>query len=238
MAEPGKHRARNALDRRRFTVLMIFLLSLFVVFPALQHSPLAMVGFETIFSTIMVAAIYANSHQRSHLVAGLIIGVPSLVGRWLPAYTHDAAFFAVVTALSIVFFLYMAALILAQVARATRITTDALSAALCVYLLIGIAWSAIYSLIYLFEPGSFAMPPMHPSEYRGIAPIRAEIFRLLYFSFATLTTTGYGDIAPAAPAARGLAVLEAILGQFYVAVVVARLVSLQIIHSASAGKEE
>jgi voltage-gated potassium channel len=234
MAEPRTHRARQTFHQRGFTVLMFALLSLFVVFPIFQHSPFALVAFELIYSAIMVAAIYVNSHNRAQLIAGLILGVPALGGRWLPQYAHYPTYFVVVTALTIVFFSYVATLILMQVARATRITPDALSAALCVYLLIGLAWSAIYSILYLVEPGSFAMPPMHPSEYHGIAPIRAEAFRLLYFSFATLTTTGYGDITPAAPAARGLAVLEAILGQFFVAVVVARLVSLQIIHATRA----
>ena len=51
---------------------------------------------------------------------------------------------------------------------------------------------------------------------------------MLYFSFATLTTTGYGDIVPVDPFARGLASLEAVLGQFYIAVTVARLVTLEL----------
>jgi voltage-gated potassium channel len=238
MPETKHHRARTVFDQRRYTVMMLFLLSLFVVLPIFQHSPIGLVVFELILSTIMITAIYVNSHNRRNLIVGLIIGVPSLVGRWLPQYSHDPAYFVVVTSLTIVFFAYMATLILMQVARATRITPDALSAALCVYLLIGITWSGIYSLLYLLEPGSFAMPPMHQSEYQGIAPIRAEVFRLLYFSFTTLTTVGYGDITPAAAASRGLAVLEAILGQFYVAVVVARLVSLQIIHATMAEKEK
>jgi Ion channel len=231
MPKTANHRAREAFHERGFTVLMLALLSLFVVLPTFQSSPFALVAFEFTYSAIMVGAIYVNSHNRARLIVGLIIGVPALVGRWLPQYAHDPIYFVVVTTLTIVFFAYMATLILMQVARATRITPDALSAALCVYLLIGITWSGIYSLIYLFDPGSFAMPPLRHSEYQGIAPIRAQIFRLIYFSFTTLTTLGYGDITPAAPAARGLAVLEAILGQFYVAVVVARLVSLQIIHA-------
>jgi voltage-gated potassium channel len=235
MTEPAIHRGHDTLHEHRFTVLMIVLLSLFVIVPVFQTSPFALESFELVFSAIMAVAIYANSQKRGHLIAGLILGVPALTGRWLPLYTHNAAYFAAVTALSIVFFLYAATLILVQVARATRITTDALSAALCVYLLVGIAWSALYSLIYLFDPSAFAMPPLRASEYQGIAPIRAELFRLLYFSFTTLTTMGYGDITPMAPAARGLAVLEAILGQFYVAVVVARLVSLQVIHATRGG---
>jgi voltage-gated potassium channel len=238
MPGPANHRARIAYNQRRYTVMLLFLLSLFVVLPIFQHSPLGLVVFELILSIILVTAIYVNSRSRRHLIAGLIIGLPALGGRWLPQYAHDPGYFVVVTVMTIVFFAYTATLILMEVARATEITTDALSAALCVYLLIGITWSGMYSLVYLLDPGSFAMPPMHPSEYQGISPIRAEILRLLYFSFTTLTTMGYGDITPAAPASRGLAVLEAILGQFYVAVVVARLVSLQIIHAARAGKEK
>jgi voltage-gated potassium channel len=231
-------RTREMFSQGRFTVLMIFLLSLFVVLPFFEHSPFAMVLLEGLFSFIMMAAIYAISHQRKSLIAACVIALPALAGRWFPQYATSPPFFVIVTVFTIIFFACIAVFIVIHVARSKQITSDTISAALCVYLLVGLTWAAMYSIIFLVDPRAFAMPALRSSEYPGIAPIRAEVFRLIYFSFATLTTTGYGDIAPATAVSRGLAVLEMILGQFYVAVIVARLVSLQILHAARSETEK
>jgi Ion channel len=238
MAAQRNSRTRDMFSQGRFTVLMIFLLSLFVVLPFFEHSPFAMVLLELLFSFIMAAAIYAISHRRNSLIVACAIALPALAGRWFPQYATNPTFFVAVTVFTIIFFAYIAVFIVIHVARSKQITADTISAALCVYLLAGLVWSAMYSIIYLHDPGAFAMPPMRASESAGMAPIRAEVFRLIYFSFATLTTTGYGDITPASALSRGLAVLEMILGQFYVAVIVARLVSLQIIHAARGGEQK
>ena len=90
--------------------------------------------------------------------------------------------------------------------------------AVCVYLLLGIIWAFLYLFINLAFPGSF----------EGIASvdIRAQLPEFLYFSFVTLTTLGYGDLTPLRPMVRALAYLEAIVGQFYVAILVAWLVGM------------
>lgn len=105
---------------------------------------------------------------------------------------------------------------------------DKIRGAICVYLLIGFAWTFGYGIIELINPGSFS----------GLAEIDANnhvgrIMQLRYFSFATMTTLGYGDILPRSPVARTLATLEAITGQIYLTVLIARLVGLHIVDSTS-----
>jgi voltage-gated potassium channel len=95
-------------------------------------------------------------------------------------------------------------------------------------LLIGFAWAFGYGIIELINPGSFS----------GLAEIDTDnhvgrIMQLRYFSFATLTTLGFGDILPRSPSARTLATLEAVTGQIYLAVLIARLVGLHIVHAGS-----
>ena len=85
------------------------------------------------------------------------------------------------------------------------------------YLLLGLIWSVMYATLGAHLPGAFTGSP-------GAA---AGLSGWVYFSFVTLTTVGYGDITPVATEARSLAIMEALVGQLYPAVIIARLVSLQ-----------
>lgn len=89
--------------------------------------------------------------------------------------------------------------------------------ALCVYLLIGIAWAELYHLLYAYDPGSFS----GVDQQQGYA----LSWRFMYFSFVTLTTLGYGDVLPLTIYSQTLTVMETVIGQFYLAVLVAALVS-------------
>ena len=113
--------------------------------------------------------------------------------------------------------IYMAAVLLVGVVRTERVTHDVISGAIAVYLLVGIAWAVVYALVEGLNPGSFRLGPA------GQGTIWEQ---LLYFSFTTLSTLGFGDITPVNPIARMWTVFEAIFGTLYLAILVARLVSL------------
>ena len=116
--------------------------------------------------------------------------------------------------------------ILKYVLRRGHVTADKIYAAICVYLLIGYAWAFAYSAMEQLNPGSFSASnePIAMHVYAARSP------QMGYFSFVTLTTCGYGDIIPRSQAARTFAVLEAVMGQMYLAILVARLVGLRIVH--------
>jgi len=118
--------------------------------------------------------------------------------------------------------------ILAYVLHSGRVTSDKIFAAICVYLLLGFVWTYVYALLDDMQPGSFA-----DSTETGRTDDVAHVTQLRYLSFATLTTLGYGDILPRSSTARTMAVLEAVMGQIYLAVLVARLVGLHIVHANS-----
>ena len=120
---------------------------------------------------------------------------------------------------------FFAAAILSYVLGSGKVTWDKIYGAVCAYLLLGYAWTFAYSLIEELQPGSFgsATTPM-PHD------LVARVMQLRYFSFVTLATVGYGDIVPRTPMARTLALLEAMVGQFYLVALVGRLVGLHIVH--------
>ena len=101
------------------------------------------------------------------------------------------------------------------------VTTDVLFGAISVYLILGIVWALAFVALEMVAPGSF--------HFAAGTPARADVFwRFLGFSFATLTTLGYGNVAPATRQGDAIATAEAVVGQMYVAIVIARIVALQI----------
>ena len=152
----------------------------------------------------MAAAICVP--QFTFAFAYLILGLPEAE---LPA-----------NILTIVFYTYALVRVLAYVMRGPVVTSDRIFGALSVYLLIGVIWGTGYALLEIIRPDSFVVDAVHNPD--SILDFK----EFVYFSFVTLTTVGYGEITPVGPQARSLAILEAIGGQFYLAVLIARLVSL------------
>jgi hypothetical protein len=113
------------------------------------------------------------------------------------------------------------------VMRRQRPVGDRIIGAICVYVLIGLAWAKMYEALDGIVPGSFRFP----ADTAWATP---GLLRYSYFSFVTLATLGYGDVSPVTVMAGTLAWLEAITGQLYVAITVARLVALSIADSSAA----
>lgn len=112
--------------------------------------------------------------------------------------------------------------VLLDVLRAKRVTMDTVFAAASVYLLMAIVWSTVFVALETIQPGSFALGP---TDGRNAMSTSSQ---LVYFSLITLTTVGYGDITPASPQASFLAALEGLIGQLFIAIILARLVALEL----------
>ena len=109
--------------------------------------------------------------------------------------------------------------------RTKHITTETIYAAIVVYLFMGVLWTFLYRLLYSIDPSCFQI---------ALNQSRDPDLIFVYFSFVTLTTLGYGDIVPLSDQAYAFTILEAIMGQMYLAIMIARLVGMQI--SQSVGK--
>lgn len=118
----------------------------------------------------------------------------------------------------------LGSVLLAATGRATRVDADLVLGTASTYLLIGLAYAHLYFLLDRFAPGAF----------RGVDP-RDPLAALTYYSFGSLTTLGSGDLAPVSPLARALTVGEAVFGNLFLAIIVARVVSMHVAHQDKAG---
>lgn len=203
----------EAFLRRRFAWLLALLLAAIGVDPVLEAIGLRGRVLEWLLAlALLAAAAGAWRVGRSRVFvlcfgAALVAWLALHVVRFGPGPSLAPALLGGAG-------LAMAAFLVAGVLAEGRVDAERICAALCVYLLAGIAFGGLFAALEAVAPGSLAGP----------API--DLDDAVYFSFVTLATLGYGDVTPMASAARALAVLEAVFGQLYLAVLIARLVSL------------
>ena len=216
----------NGSDPNRHLWLLILLVVIFIVQPIIApfyYGPLIL---NTIGAAVFLSATYAVSRRRSFVIIGLCVSIFSVAMTfWLAAApSHWLIMIAHGSLMALIGFFAVA--ILSYVLGSGKVTWDKIYGAICAYLLLGYAWTFAYSLVVEAQPGAFlSLTSTMPHDIVG------RVMELRYFSFVTLATVGYGDIVPHTAAARNLALLEAILGQFYLVALVGRLVGLHIVHS-------
>jgi len=203
----------EAYLRRRYSILFYTLFLTMVAAPALSGLKLSGTLFESLVAASLLAAIIpANSVKRRSLLLGLMIVV------WLARPLTDWLGHKVLSAMTLgtwtMIGMFAAVSALRFAMGATEVDAEHLYAALSAYLLAGICFGLLYWVLEQISHGAFAAS----GQFSQTSAI--------YFSFVTLATLGYGDIAPRADFARGLAILEGVGGQLFLAVLVARLVSL------------
>jgi hypothetical protein len=218
---------------RHHLALLISILLLFVIGPIVEDFRQGVVIMNALAVLVLVTGLYALHTRKSLFSTAIVLSLVSIGGTTLVYSTQQE--WAVVFAYICIIFLivYFTLTILAYVLRAGPVTMDKIFAAVCVYLLIGFAWTFAYALVDALQPGSIALQMQRTSDSYLL---RQRALR--YFSFMTLTTVGFGDIVPVSTSARALAALEAVTGQIYLTVLVARLVGLHIVHAHSKSTRE
>ena len=214
--------------------LLCALLILCVTSPGLTGGTLKGGLLDILMSCIVVTGLYASLPKRRSIALGLALTAITLsTHRLVTAYRiewlhgfHYALILAVLA--------FATLSILSAVVHDAIVTIETIKGAVCVYLLIGLAWVYVFALIDMGFPGSFKIDPTSETLAVGHLLVRRQLPRLLYFSYATLTTLGYGDIVPLRGPAQTACYLEAIVGQMYLTVLVARLVGMHITHAPGA----
>lgn len=197
-----------------------------VALPLLEWSAGRGLRFPIVFSLVLMAATWVNRTQRWILVAAILTGLGALAGNAVsladgsivPRIAGDLSGLALLGLTTFV--------ILNSVVRTRRVDLDTVIGGICVYLLIGLSFTMIFRFLIDLDPAAFMLGDRPLGE--ASLDASSQPARLLYFSFITLTTTGLGDIRPTSEIAQMLTAGEALAGQLYIAIFVARLMGLHI----------
>jgi len=208
--------------KNNFSYLLVALLLLIIGVPITNDLELVSIQLSRVLggSSLLAVGVWSLRGAGRLYSAGMVVAIVGIILSVLSIALEDDILRVTALLAMFVFLLLATFNTLRQVAVGNNISPNRIVGAICVYLLLGVMWSIAYTVLEFSQPGSF----------KGLTELVSPVWNpdWIYFSFVTITTLGYGDITPLTQTARSLSFLEAIVGQFYIAVLVAGLVSAYI----------
>jgi hypothetical protein len=201
------------------TYLLLALLGLILLYPYAKGGVTGRIVLGILYSLVLIGGAYAIGRNRRTLIVGFGLAVLGVALQWAALLTNIAAYFRLVGIVFVVFLVLTIGEVLRYLLRKGPVTADKLHGALAGYIMIAFLWAFIYALVENFTPGSFNFPQANATDPHAL-------FQLLYFSFTTLTTVGYGDITPVTDQARSFVMIEEFAGVFFVGILIARLAGI------------
>jgi hypothetical protein len=201
--------------------LLILVAALHFIYPVtlVPGGPVMIIGYNVLYTAMLLIGIVMAGDSRLHRWITVGTAVVYLAFSVWYALDPSDSWRVLVTYLALIpFQATMLLILLRYVFNARRITRDVLFAGVTVYLLLAALFVPLYGLVNSLLPGAFV---------DNASPGAAVVWQqLIYYSLTTLTTTGYGDVLPISPWARAFANAEMVIGVLYIAILMARLVSL------------
>jgi len=207
------------------TYLLLLLLGLILLFPFLEEGLIARILLGILFSAVLLVGAFATRQTRSGFILKLCLALLGVGLQWAALWAESIATLELAGITYAVSLAVSFSGVLRYLLKRGPITADKLHGALAGYIMLAFVWSFIYALVEISAAGSFG-PGNFDFRQHG------TFFKLIYFSFTTLTTTGYGDVIPLTNHARSLVMVEEFSGVFYVGVVIARLAGIYPSHQA------
>jgi hypothetical protein len=212
----------------KFGHLLLALVALLVSSPLILEGWLWNLLLRLFASAVLVASLQAARPGRTSLWIGLGLALVDLVIGQLTLIEGIRGLVVLQVALWLGTLVFVTIVILDAVFTSEYVDAETVQAVLCVYLLLGLIWVFVYGLIDLAAPTSFRSLSGERIVWSDGPTRRTDFLRLVVFSFSTLTTSGFGDLAPANGFTSICANIEAMSGQVYLAVVIARVVAMQV----------
>lgn len=210
-----------------YGTLLLVLVATLLAYPFLgSHRALNWL-FDLIALGVVAAALRVTDRGQTRYHVIWLLGVSAFISGLLARSLGLDLAYPIGAGLRVLFLGYLIVVIFSDILRRRNITFDAVLGASCVLVMLGLTFGSAYALLEWLVPGSFAIPAVPQSVESVFGPSSTE-YQLVYFSLVTMTTIGFGDIVPLAPPARSLAAIEGLLTQLYLAVIIARLVGLEI----------
>jgi hypothetical protein len=215
--------------RHLYLSLMIAILLILILFPFLKDDRSGRLAISILFLVVMLHTLKVLAPRQHVFWAGVTLAAMAIAGLpfftllvKLPAAAHRSIIHACMGTYT-VFLALVIVVLVRSIFSGYRMTSDKIYAAISSYLLIGIFWAMIYITIEDFDPAAFGR----------VMPLwGGSASEMIYFSFITLSTVGFGDLVPQTALAQTASYLEAVMGQLFVAILIARLVGLNIAHTA------
>ncbi|MES2217789.1 MAG: ion channel [Pseudomonadota bacterium] len=215
--------SQNSVLKSSYFYLLVALVSFFLINPFLEGNRISNIIIVCFFCYIILLSIYIVAKNRVIATATICLGALSFVSYWYIIWVSESDLASLVHfVITILFLGTITFSVISSVTKRQRVTADTLLGAICGYLLLGFTWSFIYLSIASVDPDSFSIHRNHDS-------LRSHVDHFVYYSFVTLTTTGYGDILALKSVARTFSWMEAAIGQIYLAVWISQLVGLRIL---------
>lgn len=211
-----------------FGGLLISFAILFIALPLIELSDSASIVMKTSISLTIFFSVYVIAERRIHFIIAVLLALPGIIINWVPLLEESFIAQMLQLTFSAVLFAYVASLLLKNIFHTQFVDMNILYEATCVYLLLGVVWASVFTLLELASPGSFVGLTAMETTLNYSERVQMLFESLFFYSYITLTTLGYGNIYPANNVASALASSEAIVGQLYLTILVARLVGLHI----------
>jgi len=207
----------------RFSFLLISIVLFMILRPFVEDLVGLSFLMEIFVTAILLSGIYAVSEDRVTLIFALLTGLPALFTNWSFQLLKTPSLLLIHHICAGLFFAVATIIIIRHLINQKEVTVDLIWGAVCGYFLLGFMWGDIFSLIETIQPGSFNLGQQEVPDMDSF----------IYFSFVTLATLGYGDIVPLTKQSQSLTIIEAVMGQMYLAVNIAALVAIRISQSRS-----
>jgi Ion channel len=209
-------------EERSLTMLLALLaIQMFVLAPVIREGEGISLLKDVVFSLLLLAGLLTMTGHKTLRTFFVVFVALALIVHWTGIALGTRALMGWNACFSLLSLLALTVVVLTQVHRRGPVTGHRVRGAVAGYLLLGLTCAWAYSLIDFLIPGAFQMPAADLRSAEG----QSDAF--VYFSVVTLTTLGYGDITAVHPVARSVVMIEALMGQLYPAILIARLVTLE-----------
>lgn len=227
---PEEMSSRPLGTEQSFVPLLVSLCFAATLFPLSAYIPYLFTVIASVALLSGIMAVLKAPVFRACVGAALCLCLPM---RWLTHFCGDQYPWITFAshALLVVYFALLEAYVISKVLTHARITHQTVLGAICGYLLIGVIFTFAFACLTHLYPNAIQVNGA-PVGQENPTDAEAHVAELIYFSFMTLSTVGYGDIIPVSPTARSMVIVEALSGQIYLAAFVARLVGLMSVATA------
>ncbi len=219
-----KHRVLLFAGQHRFLLLFLFLLATLIVYPYTENTAMGTYVFRVLGGLVIALSVFVVSFGRGLAIGAVLLAIPSAVQHLVNPDLASGFLPLLNMSLSFAFDVFIVVSISRRVFADERVSSETIFGALCIYILNGISFASIYGLIAAYQPGAFLLSP-DVNRHTVL-----DRFDCIYYSFGMMTQLGSAGITAVSDQARSISLIEAILGQLYLAVLISRLVGAYRMH--------